>query len=104
LVALLFCIPLAANWDRTIPDAKCGSLAAESISVGTINLLIDVSIIVLPMPVLWNLQLPVRKKIGLTAIFGIGALYVHISQSNYHCIEVLIECLLEFASSVFLES
>jgi hypothetical protein len=77
VIAFLFCIPLAANWDRTIPNAKCGNMAAEFISVGTINLLIDVAIIVLPMPVLWNLQLPIRKKLGLTAIFGIGALYVY---------------------------
>jgi hypothetical protein len=55
LVALLFCIPSSANWDRTIPNAKNGSLAAEFILVGTINLLIDVSSIVLPMTMLWNL-------------------------------------------------
>ena len=71
-------MPLAANWDRTIPGAKCGNMRAVFISVGTINLILDVGVIILPMPVLWNLQLALRKKLGLTAIFGIGAMYASI--------------------------
>jgi hypothetical protein len=99
--ALLFCIPIAANWNRTIPGAKCGNIVAEFISVGTINLLIDVCIIVLPMPVLWSLQLPTRKKIGLTAIFGIGALYVGKSSLNLQQTKLLTNLLVSALSASF---
>lgn len=71
-------MPLGANWDRTVPGDKCGHMRGLFISIGTINLVLDVGVIILPMPVLWNLQLAVRKKLGLTAIFGIGAMYASI--------------------------
>jgi hypothetical protein len=42
-------------------------------SAGIINLLVDFIIIAMPMPMLIRLTLPTRKKIGLIAIFSVGA-------------------------------
>lgn len=66
------CSPLAYTWDRTIPGGSCVNLSAAYLSVSIINLLLDVMVIVLPMPMLWRLQMRTAKKIALTAIFGIG--------------------------------
>ena len=74
LEAFLLCQPLAFNWDKTIPGGFCADQHAAYISAGIINLIIDVSIIVLPMPMLWGLQMAMMRKVALTAIFSLGAL------------------------------
>ena len=75
VAALLVCRPLEYNWNRTI-EGHCYNQSEAFEAVGIVNLLTDFFIFVLPMPVLWGLQLPVGKKIGLTATFGIGLMYV----------------------------
>lgn len=54
----------------------CGNQVAFYITSGVFNLLLDITVIVLPMPMLWGLQMVTRKKVVLTVIFGIGAGYV----------------------------
>ena len=39
---------------------------------GVINLLLDLLILSMPMPPLWGLQIPFRKKLALCSIFGFG--------------------------------
>lgn len=41
-------------------------------AMASADLIIDIIVIVLPMPILWTLQLKTSKKILLTAIFGLG--------------------------------
>ena len=36
----------------------------------------DVTVVVLPMPVLWGLQMAVGKKTVLSMMFGLGVMYV----------------------------
>lgn len=71
LEAFLLCIPIRYNWDKSI-DGHCGNSYAAYLSVAIVDLLTELSIILLPMPYVWTLQLPVGKKIALTCIFGIG--------------------------------
>ena len=66
--------PFAYTWDRSIPGGVCGDDVAVYYSTGIINLILDVTIVVMPWPMLWGLQLSMRKKISLTAVFGLGAL------------------------------
>lgn len=40
--------------------------------VGIFGIVSDIFIFVLPLPVIWNLQMPTRRKIGVTAIFATG--------------------------------
>ena len=35
---------------------------------------IDIAIVILPLPVLWGLQLALRSKIAITVMFSIGLL------------------------------
>ena len=69
----------------TIPKPGQSQLAAiESVDTakdiplritqGAINVASDIYIFCLPMPVVWKLQLPPRKKIGVLAIFKTGSL------------------------------
>ena len=69
------CLPISKNWNKQI-QGSCGSAPAAYEAFGIINLFIDLAIVILPMPPLWGLQLPVAKRIALTAIFGVGFVYV----------------------------
>ena len=42
------------------------------VGIGTINLLLDIFVIGIPMPSLWKLKLPVEKKVSLMGIFALG--------------------------------
>lgn len=70
------CTPFAAMWDpsllQTVPGASCLNLTAVYMSVSVINLLIDFTLFLLPMPLLWGLHMPQRKKLMLMGIFGLG--------------------------------
>lgn len=81
---IFLCWPIAKNWDKTI-TGSCGNIIQAYEAFGIINLTIDLAIVVLPMPLLWGLQLPVAKKIALTAIFGIGFSYVKRSRLEFLC-------------------
>ncbi|KAH8722614.1 hypothetical protein GQ44DRAFT_774872 [Phaeosphaeriaceae sp. PMI808] len=67
------CRPLRYNWEigpKTMQH--CGNLNLKFLLSSIFNLLLDISILVLPMPMLWTLQLNARKKIALTVVFGLG--------------------------------
>ncbi|KAL9100716.1 MAG: hypothetical protein Q9163_003942 [Psora crenata] len=75
LGAFLICQPLSALWNpRT---GSCGSQKSLGLFIGIFNLLLDVCVVILPMPVLWRLQMSMAKKVALTGIFGMGVVYVN---------------------------
>ena len=72
---LFFCLncrPIQANWDHTIEDAKCGNQRAGWLGTGVANIITDVIILSLPMPSVWDLQLPTRTKVAVLGVFGLG--------------------------------
>ncbi|TEY33691.1 hypothetical protein BOTCAL_0668g00020 [Botryotinia calthae] len=72
--AFFMCHPIAYNWNKAIPNGHCDDQGAAYLGAGVINLLIDVSVVVLPMPLLWALQMDWKKKIGVAAMFSLGFL------------------------------
>ncbi len=75
LETFLLCRPVAYNWDDYV-HGTCGYEGLAYILQGIMNLLIDVGVIIVPMPMLWSLQMPFSKKMGIAAMFSIGVLYV----------------------------
>jgi hypothetical protein len=75
LEAFLLCTPVTYNWNKTV-TGSCANVALAYLFAGITNLLIDLIIVALPLPMLWRLQLPVAKKIGISAMFSIGAVFV----------------------------
>ena len=55
---------------------SCGDQKSLDLSIGIVNLLLDVTVVVLPMPVLWGLKMAVAKKAMLSGMFGMGTAYV----------------------------
>ena len=78
LVIFLICRPLALGWNINIKNGHCGNQTAAYIAVHSINTVIDISLAVLPMPVLWRLQMPTRRKVELSVMFSLGTLLVYL--------------------------
>ncbi|KAL8814159.1 MAG: hypothetical protein Q9223_006600 [Gallowayella weberi] len=72
LETFLLCRPFAYNWDPTIKDFTCGNRNAAYIGAGSLNIVTDLMVLMLPIPMVWNLQIPRRNKAILTAVFGMG--------------------------------
>lgn len=75
LEAFLVCKPFAYSWNK-LREGHCNNQLMIYVSSGIVNLVIDVAIVILPMPMLWGLQLGLHKKVALTFIFGLGAVWV----------------------------
>ncbi|GAP87232.1 putative integral membrane protein [Rosellinia necatrix] len=70
-VFLTGCIPLSQYWDPQ-PGGWCrDTLIGDNATVG-VNLVLDFAVLLLPLPVLWRLQMSVRDKLTVTAMFSIG--------------------------------
>ncbi|KAL8974426.1 MAG: hypothetical protein Q9197_001331 [Variospora fuerteventurae] len=72
---ILQCIPIKASWNRDM-EATCTNSASFWIAFAVINILTDAIILFLPMREVLHLQLGRREKIGLLALFSLGALSV----------------------------
>ncbi|KAF2197577.1 hypothetical protein GQ43DRAFT_424280 [Delitschia confertaspora ATCC 74209] len=69
---LALCRPLAFFWDKTIPGGKCSDERLGYLIPGVVNMVVDIIIFGLPMPLLWSLKISTEKKIGTCVVFGIG--------------------------------
>ena len=65
------CRPFAYNWDPNI-QGTCGNMYLSFLLSAIFNLVLDWTIIMLPLPVLWHLQMKTQKKVALTFVFTIG--------------------------------
>ncbi|KAG8165136.1 hypothetical protein KVR01_005411 [Diaporthe batatas] len=72
------CNPPRKAWDVDIPGT-CGNANMMYTAMASADLIIDVIVILLPMPILWTLQLKTSKKILLTAVFGLGFVIIGIT-------------------------
>lgn len=75
------CHQIDDMWNPIIvssPDERqyCISNSAYYISTSAFNVALDIWILVLPLSIIWTLRVSGRRKIGLSAIFLLGSLYV----------------------------
>lgn len=73
-VAVFKCHPIAFNWNREIPGGSCINTKAFFISALALNTFNDVLIVLLPVPMIWRVQIPKSEKIALLAVFLFGGL------------------------------
>ncbi|GAD97239.1 hypothetical protein AOR_1_1448144 [Paecilomyces variotii No. 5] len=69
------CVPREKIWDPSVPG-HCVSLPASLIATSVLNLISDITVLLLPICVIVQLQLPTRSKLILNAIFGTGILSI----------------------------
>ena len=76
LIGFLICRPIIALWDPTTQGSHCGVQSAAFASAGIVDVITDGIILLLPIPMVWQLQIPRVNKIGVACIFGLGIMYV----------------------------
>ena len=74
IVKFTICHPLEYNWDMQTVQGSCGSENSMYLAVVSTDLVLDIVIIILPMPVLWGLQMKTAKKIAIMLTFGLGGM------------------------------
>jgi hypothetical protein len=70
--SIFACVPVRAFWTRE--HASCINQYAMWFTNAAINIATDFAIILLPIPVIKNLNLERRQRFGLIAIFAVGGL------------------------------
>ena len=65
------CTPREKLWNPSVPG-YCFSSRKLGLASGSINVISDFSILILPVPIIWRLQMSKKRKVGITAVFGIG--------------------------------
>jgi hypothetical protein len=73
ITGIFQCVPVARFWDTRIPG-KCINTAALYYTNAAINIVQDVSLVVVPFFMLRQLMMPKREKITLMIILGLGGL------------------------------
>ncbi|KAI0894280.1 hypothetical protein F4806DRAFT_472682 [Annulohypoxylon nitens] len=71
IVENLSCIPHERIWDRSIPGA-CFDSRPLDVTSAAISLFLDLTILILPQRVIWSLQLSMKRKLGVAAVFTVG--------------------------------
>ncbi|CZR57597.1 uncharacterized protein PAC_07486 [Phialocephala subalpina] len=81
---VLVCVPAAHWWDSAHASGICIPEKPLWFANASLNIVTDVGIILLPMPVISTLVLPRKKKFGLYFIFALGFFVCIISFLRIH--------------------
>ena len=75
MVNLLQCIPVSDVWDIMVEFPNC---VEDTMYYGMAisSVILDVMVLVMPLPLIWGLQMSVRDKVAVSGIFLLGSLYV----------------------------
>ena len=67
------CIPLQKLWNPTL-DGHCINNTVFFLTDCAVSIVSDVTILLLPMPLIWNLNMPFRRKVEIMTVFSFGIL------------------------------
>ncbi|OAP57336.1 hypothetical protein AYL99_08074 [Fonsecaea erecta] len=74
IATILQCNPISRAWERWASDGSCVDIYALWYSNAIYNILTDFLLVLMVPPVIFRLKLPVRQKLALTCIFGLGVI------------------------------
>ncbi|KAI4169520.1 MAG: hypothetical protein LQ343_005660 [Gyalolechia ehrenbergii] len=89
LVTVFQCNPPKKFWDPLVPG-KCINSNAFYLAVPIVNMLIDISTLLLPIPMVVNLHVNMRTKLVLGGIFAVSGCTVVISAVRVWTIQKII--------------
>ena len=71
LLALFFCVPVQKSWLPTTPGF-CLATHETFLGATISNVLIDIIILIVPVPMLWRLHIGTPRKFALVGVFVAG--------------------------------
>lgn len=77
-VIVFQCAPVSVVWTELEMFAytKCIKPDSAFFGIAVSDLLLDVLICILPIPQLWSLQMPLRRKFAVAGLFLLGSMWV----------------------------
>ncbi|KIM96649.1 hypothetical protein OIDMADRAFT_63107, partial [Oidiodendron maius Zn] len=75
---LYLCNPIRKYWDFTVPGT-CVNIGQAFLAGAALNVVTDVTILLLPIWLLWPLELPMRRKVGVALILMTGSFVCAVS-------------------------
>ncbi|GLB18659.1 hypothetical protein AtubIFM61612_008556 [Aspergillus tubingensis] len=78
IVKIFECTPRARIWDKTVPG-RCIDAVIPVLVTSIVNVVSDIMMLLMPIRCVWRLQITLRKKVGITAIFAAGLLTAEIT-------------------------
>ncbi|KAL9596411.1 MAG: hypothetical protein Q9179_004623 [Wetmoreana sp. 5 TL-2023] len=73
LVEVISCTPWPGQtWLEASLSKRCGRDLVLGYVMAAVNVVSDFYLLAIPIPVVWNLQMPLKRKIGVSAIFLTG--------------------------------
>jgi hypothetical protein len=73
-LTIFACSPRENIWNKFKPGGNCINYHAVIVATGFFNIISDLAILVLPVRSVWKLQMPLRRKINISLLFGTGLL------------------------------
>jgi hypothetical protein len=77
LFEIFQCQPVEAQWDFTIENGHCasgGSFVAAAYSISVMTILSDWLYAILPIPMIWAVQMTTQKKFTVGFVLSLGIL------------------------------
>ena len=69
VVAIFSCSPVKYAWDKSIEGGKCIDQVAFARFMSIPNVITGAVMLVMPLPLVWNLNVAIAAKVALTATF-----------------------------------
>ena len=73
LLVVFECSPVRKAWEPLLPG-RCIDIIHVGVASGIVNIIYDVILLILPIPMVWRLQLAKKMKIAVICIFMTGSL------------------------------
>ncbi|CAI7590068.1 unnamed protein product [Penicillium palitans] len=92
LSGFFFCNPVHAFWNPSeeVRKTKCLPSGPVWFTNAAFQTVTDLVILILPMPLLWKLQLPKRQKWGIIVVFGLGIIIVATSCARMYPLSIMV--------------
>jgi hypothetical protein len=71
ILKIRICTPIDLFWDPNV-QGSCWNEHLILIADTVMSVVSDLAVLALPMPLLWCMQIPVKKKLGIAALLGFG--------------------------------
>ena len=74
LTAIFRCSPIPYAWDKSIQGGSCINVASFYVYCSIPNVVTDVAILLLPLPMIFKLHTNQSQKVGLSLVFLLGTM------------------------------
>lgn len=73
LASVFQCTPIARTWNKSL-DGVCLNTTIFWYANAGFSIVGDLILLALPMPILYNLKLPLNQRVALMMVFSLGTL------------------------------